>query len=203
MSYFIENTEIQNIINENEYILNCKSNDKKDISSLTYLINDMNLSQSDSIKFGNAIEKLLNDIIMKYNTFNLQNIKKKNEKNKKETDHLYIDNVNKVIYYAEIKCNLNLDTEKYKSTINKCLNIKDELQEFYHEYKIQMCLVGARYYKTEIITKNIIKKFKVIQDNLFGINEYLQLYNIDKQFIDEEDYIMFLKYIAKQMFNNS
>lgn len=46
MSYFIENTEIQNIINENEYILNCKSNDKKDISSLTYLIKDIVLSQS-------------------------------------------------------------------------------------------------------------------------------------------------------------
>ena len=46
-----------------------------------------------------------------------KNIKEKNTKGKKETDHLFMDVNNKIIYYAEIKSNLNLDTEKSNETV--------------------------------------------------------------------------------------
>ena len=54
----------------------------------------------------------------------LKNIKEKSEKDKKETDHLYKDEDKKIIHYAELKSNLDLDTEKSKVTVNKCLSIK-------------------------------------------------------------------------------
>lgn len=43
--------ELNNIITHNNYVINCKSNKKKDVDSLSSLIN-RNLSQSDCIKLG-------------------------------------------------------------------------------------------------------------------------------------------------------
>lgn len=50
--------------------------------------------------------------------------------------------------------------------------------------------------------KKIIKKYNNIKNNICGINEYLQLYNINIKF-NNTDYIDFLNYIADTMFNNS
>jgi len=108
--------------------------------------------------------------------------------------------IQKIIYYAEIKSNLNLDTEKSKSTIKKCIEIKDELKRKYEEYEIKMCLVGIRYYTKNIIPNTIIKKYNDIYENVCGINEYLQTLNIQKQFHDENEYILLLNYICEKMF---
>ena len=112
-------------IYENAYIKNCKSNVKKDFNSLSYLV-DKSLSQSDCIKLGIAVEKVFSDMILKYT--HLVNIKPKNIKDKKEKDHLFMDVENKTIYYSELKANINLDTEKSKSTYKKCFSIVEELK---------------------------------------------------------------------------
>ena len=144
--------KISRIIRKNKYINNCSSNKKIDINSLSYLI-DYDLSQSDCIKIGIGIENILKDFILE-NT-NLKNIKTKNKKGIKEKDHLFMDINKKIIYYAEIKSNLNLDTEKSKQTYKKCLDIEKELQEEYKDYEIKMFLVGVRYYEKKIIPKTI------------------------------------------------
>ena len=92
------------------------------------------LSQSDCIKLGNGLEKIFYDIVLQYTK--LKDIKPKNKKGKKEKDHLFCDETNKIIYYAEFKSNINLDTEKSKSTYQKCLNIVIELKEKYPDYTI-------------------------------------------------------------------
>ena len=112
--------ELFSIIENNSYIKTSKSNKKKDINSLSYLI-IRELSQSDCIKLGNGLEKIFYDIVLTYTK--LKDIKPKNKKGKKEKDHLFCDETNKIIYYAEFKSNINLDTEKSKSTYQKCLNI--------------------------------------------------------------------------------
>lgn len=90
-----------------------------------------------------------------------KNIKEKNTKGKKETDHLFMDVNNKIIYYAEIKSNLNLDTEKSNETVQKCLNIEKMLINKYFKYKIKMFLVGLRHLTSSTIKRklkiNIIK----------------------------------------------
>lgn len=93
--------DIKLIINNNNYVKNTHSNKKKDINSLSYLIN-IKLSQSDCIKLGFGVEKILNDILIKYST-ELKSIKEKNIKGKKEKDHLFMNEKNKIIYYAELK----------------------------------------------------------------------------------------------------
>jgi hypothetical protein len=192
--------EIKEIIDKNKDIKKYISNNKKDYNSISYLI-DLSLSHSDCIKLGNYIEKILNDIIL-YSNKNIVNIKEKNIKNTKEKDHLYIDNINKIIYYAELKSNLYLDTEKTKATISKCLNIKNELELKYQDYNVKMFLVGIRYYKKSIIPNNILKKYILLNNNILGINDYFNELNIKYNFINEIKYKEFINYIVSKMFNN-
>tara|TARA_B100001115_G_scaffold50809_1_gene37585 strand:+ start:675 stop:1502 length:828 start_codon:yes stop_codon:yes gene_type:complete len=191
----ITSNELYSIISNNDYVKGCKTNQKKDPSSLSYLI-DRPLSQSDCIKLGTAIEKVVSDIITKYT--NYQNIKQKNAKGKKEKDHLFKDDKNKIIYYAELKGNLNLDTEKSTSTYNKCLKIVEDLKEKFPEYNIKWCLLGLRYLDYNNIPNNIKKKYEIIKDNLFGINQYLDYLNINYEFT-QDIYKQFLNDIANIM----
>ena len=189
---------LNNIIDNNEYIKNCISNQKKDFYSLSYLINSK-LSQSDCIKLGIGLEKCLIDIIQNYNN-KLINIKEKNEKNIKEKDHLFKDEINKIIFYTEIKANLKLDTEKTKSTINKCLEIKNILEKTYPDYEIKMSLLYLRFYTKKNIPVYIMKKFDSIKNYIVGINDYFQILGINIQFNNENEFKYFINYIVKKMF---
>lgn len=188
----------ESIICNNNYVKNCKSNEKKDVHSLSYLI-DNKLSQSDCIKLGIGIETVLRDIVISQNK-NLINIKKKNSKGNKEKDHLFMDKENKIIYYAELKSNLNLDTEKSKITYQKCMQIEKELQNEYKEYQINMYLLSIRHYKKDIIPDGISKKYQDIDENLIGINEYLKNLSIPIQFNDEDEYKKIINLLANKMF---
>ena len=191
------NKKLSSIIASNEYVQNCQVNNKKDFHSLSYLI-DQDLSQSSCIKIGHGVEKVFNDYILS-NT-NLISIKPKNSKGEKEKDHLFIDEEKKIIYYAELKSNLYLDTGKSKSTSKKCLDIKQELVRKYPEYIIKMFLVGIRYYEKVIMPPIILKKYSNIPENLCGVNDYFKNLGINELFIDENDYKEFLNSLASNMF---
>jgi hypothetical protein len=191
-------TYLTGIIVNNEYVKSCISNKNKDINSLSYLIY-RGLSQSDCIKLGTGIEKVLKDIILDKNKL-LQNIKPKNTKGQKEKDHLFKDDEKKIIYYAELKSNLNLDTEKCKSTSDKCVSILEELKIQFPDYEIKMFLIGLRYFDKKIIPKIIMNKYKIIQENVVGINDYFEHLHIDMKFADENEYKGFLNILANSMF---
>ena len=55
--------DLKKLIKENLYITQTSSNKKKDPNSLSSIVN-RNLSQSDCIKLGTGIEKLLVDLIL-------------------------------------------------------------------------------------------------------------------------------------------
>ena len=189
--------QLTTLISNNNYIKQCCSNKTKDPSSLSSLI-QRTLSQSDCIKLGTGIEKLLADLVIQHTS--LENIKPKNSKGKKEKDHLFLDPTTKIIYYAELKSNINLDTEKSKSTYQKCLDIVQELQEEYPDHTINWCLLALRYKNYEEISNVIQKKYAEISDHLFGINQYLHMLNIQLEFTDET-YHRFLNQIADAMFD--
>ncbi len=193
-----EREELKDIINKNIYIKKCKSNKNKDINSLSYFYADLNLSQSDNIKVGNGLEKLLIDIVKK--NIELKDIKKKNIKGIKERDNIFMDEKNKKIIYAELKSNLNLDTEKSKDTVKKCEEIEKEIKKEYPEYEISMNLVGLRYYKKEIIPEIIKKKYEKICNNVIGVNDYLKELGLNYKFDDEEEYKEILRYLVKKMY---
>ncbi len=187
------------IVKHNSYIRKFTPNSKKDINSLSYLIKtDCTLSQSDCIKIGIAIEKVLVDVICSYNT-GFVNIKSKNIKNKHERDHLFINEDTKTLVYSELKSNLNLDTEKSKTTVAKCLHVVSELKKEYPDYNIKWCLLGLRYNTRCNIPNKILYKYYEIEHNVYGINDYFKIFDISIKFTDEE-YSDFLNMIVKAMF---
>lgn len=192
--------ELNKLIRENSYISQTTSNKNKDTNSLSSIVT-RNLSQSDCIKLGTGIEKILVDLILQKSEHSeLKNIKPQNEKGVKEKDHLFINEVEQIVYYAELKANLNLDTEKSKSTYTKCQSIVDELKSLYPGYTIKWCLLGCRYIHSDNMPGCISKKYTTIKENLFGINQYLQLMNVNLQFT-EETYADFVNNVADAMFN--
>lgn len=192
-------SDLNKLIINNNYVINCKSNKNKDSSSISSLIKKK-LSQSECIKFGIAIEKIFLDIVLNYT--NLKNIKVKNKIGIKETDHLFSDDNKKIIYYAEFKSNINLDTEKSKSTYTKCLIIKEELKNKYPDYKINWCIVACRYTNKNKIPNNLINKYIIVKNNMYGINDYLKLLNINIYFTFR-NYCVFLNTLSDNMFNDN
>ena len=109
---------LNTLIHDCDYIKKFKPNKSRAQTSLSYIVN-RTLSQSDCIKLGNAVEKLLINITSQFTKY--KNIKPPNKKGEKEKDILFINEKDKVIYYTEVKSNLDLDTEKSKATYNKCI----------------------------------------------------------------------------------
>ena len=191
-------TEIKNLIDNNKYVKSCISNKKKDFHSLSYLV-DKELSQSDCIKLGTGVEKMLKDIIL-YKNPSFEDIRPPTQKGKKEKDHLFKDEETKTIYYAELKSNLHLDTEKCKSTCDKCVKLLEDIKQEYPDYTIYMYLVGVRYYEKKSITSKINNKYNTIKDNLLGVKEYLQIMNINTDDYTEIKYKEIINYLANKMF---
>ena len=189
---------LKQIIEENKYVQKTTSNKSKDPSSLSSLVDSYHLSQSDCIKLGVGLENVLREIILKLNP-SVSNIKPPNSKGQHEKDHLFMDQETKTVYYAEIKSNLNLDTEKSVKTYSKCKAVKEELQKEYPEYKVLMFLVGGRYHSKSIMSSVISQKYTPINESLVGINEYLSKLNVNFQF-SEQNYKEFINHLSKKMF---
>ena len=202
-------TKLEYIMTNCNYVKECESNKEKDINSLSYLIDTplaicdckKPLSQSDCIKLGKGVEHILNHFITLFS--GLENIKEHiTKKGGKEKDHLFKDEKNKNIFYAEIKGNINLDTEKSPATYNKCRAIEEELKNTYTDYDVKMYLVNVRYYTKDIIPTDMKNKYKSIKDNLLGVNEYLNILSLNEQFTDENEYKTFINLLARKMFKN-
>ena len=192
----VTNETLQRLILNSKYLRESSSNKQKDVCSLSSII-DMAMSQSDCIKIGVGCEKIISDLIL--DTTHLVDIKQANKKGKKETDHLFMDKDKKIVYYAELKSNLNLDTEKSKSTYSKCLDIVEILKTEYPDHEIKWCLLGLRHLDYDKIPKTVAKKYSEIQPNVFGIHQYMEMLGINLTFT-EETYKQFINDIAKTMF---
>jgi hypothetical protein len=108
-----------------------------------------------------------------------------------------------MIYFADLKSNLNLDTDKAKCTFEKCANIVEELYEKYPDYDVRWCLLGLRYFDKSIIDHKILYKYNKIQNKIYGVNDYFASLKIPLQFNDEDEYKTFINIIAEEMFKNN
>lgn len=195
ISMLIDISVLQKAINDCSYIKTIKKS-KKDKSSFSYLI-DQKLSQSECIKVGICFEKIISNIILCIS--DVENIKQKNNIGEKEKDHLFICKENKILYYAELKANINLDTEKSKSTSKKCINIVEELSKKYPDYTIKWCLLSYRYLERNDIPTTLLKKYPDINGNIYGINDYFKMFGIEAYF-DDENYKKYINQVVKEMF---
>jgi hypothetical protein len=187
--------ELFTIVKNNNYVKSYKPKlSKYSVYSLKYYIK-RDISHSESIRLGLCLESVFRDIIIKHS--GLKCIKQINTKNKHERDHLFKDDSS--VFYAEIKSNLCLDTEKSKATDNKCSDIHQELENEFVGLNVKSFLVCLRYLRNSEVPMLIQKKFKT---KIFGINDYLSSLGVSIIFSTEE-YTDFLNYVFELMISDN
>jgi hypothetical protein len=144
------------------------------------------LTQSQCIKFGTHIEKILCTFIASYS--HVENIRPQNRKGQSERDHLFRFSDGRKLY-AELKCNLNLDTEKRKKTQEKVNKISNE--EGCDGY-----LLAVRYLNE--VPERIRKEYNAVK--VLSVSEYFKLVDVPCPFGDSVDmYTTWLNQIAKEL----
>ena len=150
--------------------------------SITYLLYGAKPSQqSINIKLGRLGEFLSKELII-YNpnlellTCGIQTI---NEKNK-DVDLLFKDETYKIIYYRELKGNIELDTEKLPATINKCKEIETSLKTKYAGYTINCGILNWSVYNRSLLNAGLsnIHSFEKGGIKIDHMEDFLKLVNI-------------------------
>ena len=150
--------------------------------SITYLLNGSKPSeQSFNIKMGRLGEFMAKELIMCNPNFELLTcgIQTINEKNK-DIDLIFKDELNKIIYYRELKGNIELDTEKLPATVNKCKEIETSLKATYSNYTINCGILNWSVYNRSILSAGLsnIVSFEKAGIKIDHMEDFLALINI-------------------------
>lgn len=164
--------------------------------SISYLLHGKKPSeQSINIKIGKLGEFISKELIKSNPKLELLDcgIRKINNK-QKDVDLIFKDEANKIIYYFELKGNIQLDTEKLPATINKCKEIENSLKNQYSEYTIVCRILNWSIYNRKNLTAGIsnIKTFEK-QIKIDHMEDFLNIINIVWK---EEDYYLYFREIG-------
>lgn len=106
----------------------------------------------------------------------------------KDIDFIVLNKTDKVVYYYELKSNLELDTEKLPATINKVNVIREYLTNMYPQYKIECGILHWAVYNRDILPKKYLGKIRQAEDKGVSIIYPTDLFTILNQDITEEEY---------------
>lgn len=174
--------------------------------SISYLLyGETPSEQSINIKLGRLGEFMAKEFIKK--NYNLEllacGIQQINDK-RKDVDLIFKDEVNKIIYYRELKGNIELDTEKLPATISKCKEIEKSLKSTYLDYIINCGILNWSVYNRKILTAGI-SNIKTFENNGIKIDHMEDFLNIINLYWDENDYYLYFREIGNKIrmrFNN-
>ena len=160
-------------------------NDYESIKSLL----DFPITQSQSIRLGTAVENILRDMISSKSSW--VDIKPANQTGEKERDHLF--RLDGVTIYAELKSNLNLDSEKKKATREKAKHIAAEEHT-------EGIIVALRHYSHETLSQSSCTNFYEKSDlKVLPVAEYLNLFSMENPFGSYDGYKIWLNYVALKL----
>ncbi len=155
--------------------------------------------QSINIKLGRLGEFLSKELIKSKSNLELLNcgIQKINNK-KKDVDLIFKDESNKIIYYCELKGNIELDTEKLPATINKCKEIEGSLKTTYLDYSINCGILNWSVFNRKILTAGVsnIKTFENGGIKIYHMEDFLNIINV---FWNEDDYYSYFREIGTKI----
>lgn len=174
-------------------------------SSMSSLI-QYKLSQSQCIRIGNALEKILHYWIEHEQDVPWNRLATPVKKNEHQQDILMVHKNNQEVIYAEIKANIELDTEKVSKTIMKVRNVHHILGAKHPTCKVHSFLISGRYLTYDDIPQDLVRRYASLYDegiHLLGINDFLSRVGISYQFSGYEEYRHFWTGIAKHMFFRS
>lgn len=152
--------------------------------------------QSINIKLGRFGEFISKELIRTNNNLELLicGIQQINNK-KKDVDLIFKDEINKIVYYRELKGNIELDTEKIPATINKCKEIENSLKTTYLQYVVDCGILNWSVYNRKILTVGL-SNIKTFEKNGIKIDHMEDFLNIIKVFWNEEDYYLYFREIG-------
>ena len=155
--------------------------------------------QSINIKLGRLGEYLSKELIKINTNLELLNcgVQKINDK-KKDVDLIFKDENKKIIYYRELKGNIELDTEKLPATISKCKEIETSLKETYSDYDINCGILNWSVFGRKILTAGLsnIKTFENGGIKIDHMGEFLEIIGV---IWSEEDYYSYFREIGNKI----
>lgn len=173
----------------NEKNISCLQ-DKSDESFNIKKLLGVNLTQSQSIKFGNTFQNIIKDIatsvgaeVLTQQFADVYGVgDTKSNKGQKDVDIWF--KLNNKMYYFEAKTNLDLDSEKSKATDSKVEAISSWMKTNYPEYEVVSGVLSCWYTKETglpVKVKNVVymEDFFKLLDIEFSKEEY---YNLMKEF---------------------
>lgn len=155
--------------------------------------------QSINIKLGRLGEYLSKELIKTNHNLELLNcgIQKINNK-KKDVDLIFKDEINKIIYYRELKGNIELDTEKLPATITKCKEIENSLKTTYLHYTIDCGILNWSVYNRKILTAGL-SNIKTFENGRIKIDHMEDFLNIINVYWNEDDYYSYFREIGTKI----
>jgi hypothetical protein len=167
---------------------------KKDVSSFKYLIDETRyaLTQSQLIQMGHQMEGVVKNIVGLSEGWSHVFIA--NKTGKKEKDHVLVNITSGKVVILEQKNNLNLDTEKCKSTANKLPRLITELSEGdtltgilgKPPVSVEAYILGSRYVRSTHIPSVISKKY--VGTRILGMDDLCDLIGVPPIFTTEDLY---------------
>jgi len=155
--------------------------------------------QSINIKIGRLGEFMVKELIktnrnLELLTCGIQQINNK----KKDVDLIFKDENRNVIYYRELKGNIELDTEKLPATISKCKEIREVLRDKYPDYSINYGILNWSVYNRNILTVGLsnIKTFENNDIIIEHMEDFLEIINV---FWNEEDYYLYFRELGNKI----
>ena len=106
-------------------------------------------------------------------------IQKINDK-MKDVDLIFIDKNRMILYYRELKANIELDTEKLPATISKCNEIEASLKNKYCNYEINCAILNWSIFDRQILTAGLsnIKRFENAGLRIEHMGDFLKITGI-------------------------
>lgn len=152
--------------------------------------------QSIYIKLGRLGEYLMKELIKVNPELELLNcgIQPINGK-QKDVDLIFKDKHCQILYYFELKGNIELDTEKLPATIHKCKEIEASLKTTYLDYTIQTGILNWSVFNRKILTAGLsnIKTFECGGIKIYHMEDFLHIIHL---FWDETDYYHYFREIG-------
>jgi len=170
--------------------------------SISYLLHGKKPSdQSINIKMGRHGEWLSKELVKSNSNLELLScgVQKINDK-KKDVDLIFKDENKKIIYYRELKGNIELDTEKLPATISKCKEIENSLKNTHLDYSIDCGVLNWSVYNRQILSAGLsnIKTFENGGIKIDHMEDFLKIINVTWT---EKDYYSYFREIAKKIDN--
>ena len=148
--------------------------------------------QSVSVKLGKTGEQIFKYIIENFSEYKLlqcgvQLIDNKNQK--KDFDLVFQDEINKVIYFRELKSNIELDTEKIVSTFEKVDGeLKEWLEKKYTGYSIDVGILNWSIYNRNIPNLKTKSHIKKCEDNNVKVDHVEDMFKLTNLKWEQEDW---------------